>query len=128
MTEVSLVLDTAAVLAYANGTDDVGELMAEAADGGRGVLIPSTCLATAYHRVVGDGWRYLDILATLPQTVIAPLTGEQCSVLGGWARTLGLDTAHAAYEAAAHPIVPLMTSQRELVIRFLPKEWPIIGV
>jgi len=44
------------------------------------------------------------------------------------ARTLGLDTAHAAIEAAAHPVVPLMTSQRDLVSRFLPKEWPIIDV
>jgi hypothetical protein len=102
--------------------------MAEAADSGLGVLVPATCLATAYQQVADDGWAYLDILATLPQTVVAPLTAEHCAVLGDWSRTLGLDTAHAAFEAASHPVVPLMTDQRELVTRFLPKEWPIIDV
>jgi hypothetical protein len=48
--------------------------------------------------------------------------------LGGWARTLGLDTAHAAIEAATHDIVPLLTNKRDLVTRFLPKEWPIIDI
>jgi hypothetical protein len=56
------------------------------------------------------------------------LTREYCAVLGGWARTLGLATAHAAIEAAAHAVVPLITSQRDLVTRFLPKQWPIIDV
>jgi hypothetical protein len=128
VSEVFLVLDTAALLAYAYGTDDVGELMVEAADSGSDVLIPATCLASAYHKVFRDGWDYLDVLATLPQTVVAPLTAEQCAVVGGWARTLGLDTAHAAFEAAAHPVVPLMTDRRELAARFLPKGWPIIDV
>ena len=34
----------------------------------------------------------------------------------------------AAIEAAARPVVTLMTSQRGLVTQFLPKEWPIIDV
>jgi hypothetical protein len=123
-----LVLDTAALLAYAEGTDRVGDRLAAVADRGESVLIPATCLASAYQQVTNDGWDYLDVIANLEHSVVAPLTHEHCAVLGGWARTLGLDTAHAAIEAAAHAVVPLMTSQRDLVTRFLPKDWPIIDV
>jgi len=123
-----LVLDTAALLAYAEGTDRVGDRLAAVADRGECVLIPATCLASAYQQVVNDGWNYLDMIATLEHAVVAPLTHEHCAVLGGWARTLGLDTAHAAIEAATHGIVPLMTSRRDLVTTFLPQGWPIIDV
>jgi len=128
VSEVGLVLDTAALLAYANSDDHVGGLIAKYADRGRAVLIPAACLATAYRDVNADGWPLLDIITNLPHSIVSPLEGEDCPVLGGWARTLGLDTAHAAIEAAAHPVVPLMTSQRDLVSQFLPKEWPIIDV
>lgn len=123
-----LVLDTAALLAYAAGTGMVGGRVAVVADRGETVVIPATCLACAYQRVTSDGWDYLDVISNLEHTVVVPLVHDHCAVLGGWARTLGLDTAHAAIEAATHAIVPLMTSQRDLVTRFLPKDWPIIDV
>ena len=126
--EPGLVLDTAALLAYAEGADRVGDRLAAMADNGETALIPATCLASAYQRVSSDGWDYLDVIAGLDHVVIAPLTEEHCAVLGGWARVLGLDTAHAAIEAATHAIVPLMTDRRDQVIRFLPKDWPIIDV
>ncbi len=128
MPVVGVVLDTAALLAYANGDERVGEQVAMVADYGRVALIPATCLASAYRDVVNDGWNLLDLLVNHEHTLVSPLEGDDCPVLGGWARTLGLDTAHAAIEAAAHPVVPLMTSQRDLLSQFLPKEWPIIGV
>jgi hypothetical protein len=115
-----LVLDTDAILAYVEGTEAVGEHLASAADHGYAVLIPATCLAAAYQRVENEGWNYLDVLASLDHALVAPLTHEQCPVLGRWARNLGLDTAHAAIEAASNPVVPLMTSRRDLVTRFLP--------
>jgi hypothetical protein len=123
-----LILDTDAILAYGDGTSGVGEHLASVADHGYAVLIPAICLATAYQRAQNDEWHYLDVLTSLDRAVVAPLTQEQCPVLGGWARTLGLDTAHAAIEAASNPIVPLMTSHRSLVTRFLPRERPIIDV
>ena len=95
---------------------------------GYAVLIPAACLASAYRDVDAGGWHLLDVITNLQHTIVSPLEGDDCPVLGGWARTLGLDTAHAAIEAAAHPVVPLMTSQRDLVSKFLPKEWPIIDV
>jgi hypothetical protein len=123
-----LVLDTAALLAYADRAERIGRFVAAVADRGESLLIPATCLATAYQRVTSDGWDYLDVIANLTHAVVAPLTGEHCAVLGGWARTLGLDSAHAAIEAAAHAVVPLMTAQRDLITGFLPKDWPIIDV
>ena len=68
------------------------------------------------------------VTASLEHVVVSPLEREHCAFLGGWARTLGLATADAAIEAATHAITPLMTSQRDLVTQFLPKEWPIIDV
>ncbi len=126
--DVGLVLDTAALLAYANNDRSVGVTVAKLADRGGVALIPATCLATAYRDVESDGWALLDLISNLDHTVVSPLEVDDCPVLGGWARTLGLDTAHAAIEAAAHPVVTLMTSQRLLVTQFLPMEWPIIDV
>lgn len=128
MTDVGLVLDTAALLAYVRGDDRVGDVLVALADRGATVLIPATCLAQAYQRVDRAGWDHLDLIANLDHTVVSPLVQEQCAVAGGWARTLGLDTAHAALEAATHAVVPLMTDQRDRITRFLPKEWPILDV
>jgi hypothetical protein len=125
---VGVVLDTAALLAYAKGSIRVGQHLAVVADKGEAVLIPATCLASAYRDVAGTGWDLLDLIANLDHAVVSPLERDHCAVLGAWARVLGLDTAQATIEAATHAIVPLMTSQRDLVTQFLPKEWPIIDV
>ena len=77
---------------------------------------------------INDGSEFLDLIANLEHAAVSPLEREHCAVLGGWARTLGLATAHAAIEAATHSITPLMTSKRDLVTQFLPKEWPIIDI
>jgi hypothetical protein len=123
-----IILDTAALLAYADGSLRVGEIVALLADRGESVVIPAACLATAYRDVEGDGASLLDLIATLEHAVVAPLTREHCAVAGGWARILGLDTAQAAIEAANNPVTPLMTEHRSLVTRFLPKTWPIVDV
>jgi hypothetical protein len=128
MSDVGLVLDTGALLAYARGNNRVGDVLMALADRGDTVLIPATCLAHAYQRVDGPGWDYLDLIANLHHTVVAPLVQDQCAIAGGWARTLGLDTAHAAIEAATHAVVPLMTDRRDLVTQFLREEWPILDV
>jgi hypothetical protein len=126
--ELGLVLDTDALLVYSAGSERVGFAMSRAADAGQSVLVPATCLAAAYRDAPAVSVPYLDILASLPYVVVAPLEHDHCSVLGGWAQSLGLDLAHAAIETAAHPIVRLMTAHRKLVTEFLPKEWPIIDV
>ena len=123
-----MILDTGALLAYASGPSEVGEYLVEVADRGQVALIPATCLAIAYRDANSDGAELLDLIANLEHAVVSPLEREHCAVLGGWARTLGLATAHAAIEAATHSITPLMTSKRDLVTQFLPKEWPIIDI
>lgn len=123
-----IVLDTAALLAYAAGDLKVGEIVALLADRGETVVIPAACLATAYRDVHAEGSSLLDLIVGLDHALVAPLTREHCAVAGGWSRILGLDTAQAAIEAANNPVTPLMTEHRSLVIRFLPKAWPIVDV
>lgn len=128
MRPVGLVLDTAALVACANRDHRVGEHLAAVADRGMTVLIPAACLAAAYRDSADGGWDLLDLIGTLDHAVVSPLERGHCAVLGGWARTLGLDTAQAAIEAVTHGVAPLMTGQRDAVTRFLPKEWPIVDV
>jgi hypothetical protein len=125
---IGLVIDTAALLAYSEANTRVGEVVAAVADRGETIVIPSTCLATAYERVPSPGENLLDVMATLPHALVAPLEWDHCAVVGGWARTLGLDTAHAAVEAATHGVVPIMTGQRVLLRQILPSDWPIIDI
>lgn len=128
MEPVGVVLDTAALLAYASGSSRVGAVLVEIADRGESVLIPATCLAAAYRDVSNNGSDLLDVIAVLDHVVVAPLERGHCAVLGGWARTLGLDTAQVAVEAATHGVVPVLTNQRDLLIKFLPSEWPMLDI
>jgi hypothetical protein len=127
MRKVAVVLDTAALVEYAHGNDSIGEYLAFTADEGDVALIPATCLASAYRDVNAAGADLLDVVSGLRHVVVAPLDVDHCAVLGGWARTLGLDTAHAAIEAAS-AMTTLITRERELVARFLAPEWPIIDI
>jgi hypothetical protein len=128
MTEVDSILDADALLGFASGSQIVGARIAHAAGIGLQVLVPATSLAEAYRRVDSNGFRYLDIVATLPNVVVAPLDRELSLFVGGWARTLGLELAHAAVEASSHPSAFIVTGRRELLGEHLPKEWPIVDV
>ena len=99
-----------------------------AATRGEAALVPATCLASAYRDVDRAGWDLLDILAGLAHAVVSPLEIEDCAVLGSWARTLGLDTAHAAIASARHAVTPLMTDKRSLVSTVLVDAWPIVDI
>jgi hypothetical protein len=127
MSEAGIVLETSAVLGYADGVITVGARIRKAADEARSVVVPALCLAEAYRQTDGDGWHLLDVLATHPHVVVAPVERDMCGVLGGWTRTLqAMDVAQAIIEAASRPIVPIMTDKRALVTQFLPAEWPIV--
>jgi hypothetical protein len=125
---VGVVLDTPALLAYSTGAETVGEQIATMADLERRVLVPALCLATAYQHVTSEGWPVLDVLVDLPQVHVTPVEADMCAVLGGWARTLGLDLAHAAMEAAQHAVVPIVTNRGRVVTRILAQDWPIIDL
>lgn len=129
MTDPALVLDTDAVLAYTHGSLRVGSRVAQVTNEARNVLIPVLCMAEAYRRATSDEWDYLELLWTVPGVVVTQVKPGDAQVLGGHARKLGSKhLAHAVIEAAAYPVTPIMTSQRERVTQILPKEWPIIDL
>jgi hypothetical protein len=129
MNEPALVLDTDAVLAYAHGSFDVGGRISRAADAGDFVIVPALCLAEAYRRADSDTWHYLDVLSNLEATVVIPVEPDDPPFLGGHARALGsMHLAHAVIEAAAHPITPILTAERDRVGQILAKDWPIFDL
>ncbi|MET8090363.1 hypothetical protein [Micromonospora sp. NPDC005220] len=130
MIAFGLALDTTALLSYSSGAKDVGKRIAEAADYNRDVLVPALCLAGAHERATAEQWEMLELLGALPQVQITPVEPEMCSYLGGWSRRMNgrMDLAQLAMDAAAHPLVPIMTDRRELLGEVLPKEWPIIDL
>jgi hypothetical protein len=129
MTAAGLVLDTDAMLAYARGSLVVGAAIAKTTATARHVLVPVLCLAEAYRRATSEEWDYLELLWTVPGVEVSRVEPGDAQFLGGHARTLGSKhLAHAVIEAAAHPVTPIMTSQRERVTQVLAKEWPIIDL
>jgi hypothetical protein len=104
---VALVLDTAAVAAFAGGKDlSVGEILGEIADEQALALVPVTALALAYADL-GDATQQamLTLLAERTPTVtVAELPANEARVVGAYAARLGgrLALAHAVREAERH--------------------------
>jgi hypothetical protein len=129
MTDAGLVLDTDSVLAYTRGSLVVGATISTMTAMARDVLVPALCLAEAYRRATSEEWDYLELLWTVPGIVVTPVHPRDAPFLAGHARKLGSKhLAHAVIEAASHPIVPIMTSQRERVSQVLANQWPIIDL
>lgn len=129
MTEnAGLVLDTPAIVAYSRGVPLVGGHVADMADRGLEVLIPALCLATAYRDVDSQGWPMIDILVDLPHVDVSPVEVAMCAVMGGWARTIGMDLAQAMIESTTRTTVPILTDRRKQITTIFAKEWPIIDL
>lgn len=129
MSPTNLVLDSAAIAAFARGSLRVGEYIAKAADQGGEIVAPVLCLAEAYRIAVGLEHDYLAALAAHPHVTVAPVEEADYWVIGGWSRKIGsLHLAQAAAETAARPTIALLTADRERVTEHLPKEWPIIDL
>lgn len=93
-----LVLDTSAVVAYATGSVDVGEPMAEVGDAGGVVLIPVVCLVEASRKVDPA---MLHLLVEHPACELAPLTADEWPMAATTTRILGrLDLAVSLMAAA----------------------------
>ncbi len=92
-----LVLDTSAITAFAVGSIDVGEPIAEVhSDGGR-VVVPVVCLIEAARQVGDDMPR---LLIDNPACEVAPLTEELWAAVTAGVRILGrLDLAMALLAA-----------------------------
>ncbi len=127
MKSPGLVLDADAVLAYAQGDAGVGDWIARRADTGESVLVPVLCLAEAYRQAPQDHVM-LDLIQSLDNVVVTSAERDMAAVMGGFSRSLGrMDLAQVVITAAEHT-VQILTSQRGLVTKFLPEEWPIIDL
>ncbi len=99
MTEAGLVLETSAVVAYAEGNFSVGMKIAEVADRRLEIILPAVCLAEAYQQTGKNNSNYLDLLAELGNVTVTPVEHDMCNVLGGWTRIMEtMGTAQAAME------------------------------
>jgi hypothetical protein len=126
--QASVVLDDGAIQAYVDGRGGVGELLARVSDRGEAAVVPVLCLAEGYRRASPEDALVLDLLASLPSAVVAPVRVDDAAILGGWTRTLGRSAlAHAVLEAATHHAT-LVTDDAETAYLILPKGWPIIEV
>ena len=112
-TEVRAVLDTTAILSYAQGHVHVGELLVDIADEGAYVALPSVALLAAHAELLGDraARARLGLLSALP--AVLPLAlghAEAADVATLVALAAGdLGRAHAAWAALAHAAYFLTT-------------------
>jgi hypothetical protein len=127
------VLDTGALLAYANGVDAVGEVVVDASDVGGSVAVPLVCLIEAYGLLRHDEH---DLLRTLRlnravRTDVPGLAldrGDDCALIGGMARHTGrLGAGHAAFAALVNA-AGVVTSRPDQIRAVLGERWEIIKV
>ena len=94
----ALILDTSAIVAFAGGSVDVGEPMAEVRDADGVVIVPVVCLVEA-SRTVDDGM--LRVLVDNPVCELIPFTGDRWPMATTTTRTLGrLDRLFALIAAS----------------------------
>jgi len=74
------ILDTGAVMAYAHGTDQVGAVLADAADATMTVTIPGTCLLEAYSLLDAAEHDLLRILLDHPAITVSWPAGRRPAV------------------------------------------------
>jgi hypothetical protein len=107
-----LVLDDTTIRAYAHGSVDVGELIAELADEHAGFAVPQLCLVEAATRLGPARWRELDLLTGLSHCDVVDWPGHWRDVAaaarvteGGLLRAVPLLVAVArrAYLLTADP-------------------------
>jgi hypothetical protein len=136
VTDIAVVFDTSALLAYVDGHVAVGELIAEVADEDRRVSIPATCLAQARATVDDDLAAAHLLLLTAPPTIaVEPLgaawpdTAESTWRVGEFARGADRDIAvgHAVYAAIDHR-AHLATMVPSVFAAILPADWSILDL
>lgn len=128
MSSPGLVIDTDSLLAYTRGIPDVGELIAARSDADEVVLVPVLCLAQAYRSVTSDDHVLLDVIQGVPNVRVTPVEPDMAVFLGGFSRSLErMDLAQVVITAAQHG-ARVLTSERKLISRFLPSEWPIVDL
>jgi len=141
VSEIAVVYDGSALLAYAHGQIGAAELISEINAEGRHVGVPSTCLAGALA-VLTDEWDVTQLMR-LVQTktmVILPLGGaddggddgaaaERLRQVGEFTRLAhgDLTVGHAVAAALAHEAYYVTANPRRAADA-LPPSWPVLDL
>jgi predicted nucleic acid-binding protein len=126
---VAAVLDTSAVLAYADGQVAVGELLTMIAEEGRLAAVPASCLVAARAAVTDDfGVEQLVRLTRADAVAVLPLSADEALEVGRLARSAGdAGAGHAAHAAFMHGAY-FATTQPKVVVGFLPAGWGVLDL
>ncbi|MEE6259929.1 hypothetical protein [Plantactinospora sonchi] len=123
---IRLVLDTSAIIAYANTSIAVGETIAEVVDEGGRFAVPVACLAEASRLVPEDRAAGVLLLVEHPCAYVTPIGATDWQVLAEWTRILGrLDAASALIEAIDWTAYVLTGEPK---VYGSPDEMPIIPI
>ena len=126
---IRLILDTSAVLAYAAGSIDLGETIAEVVDEGGRFGASAVCLAEAVRLVDNDQGLGVPLLSQHPRFVPLSALAEDWDRVGYWARELGqVDKATTVVEVLDRPDGCLVTAEPGPYDIKALDDLPIIGV
>jgi hypothetical protein len=121
-----VVLDTTAIAAYARGTVDVGEVIAEVAMEGATFGLPVACLAEAVSEKGVDVGR-LAVLARHASSAIVPLEASIWQPLAATMNVLGPLARASAFLAANHHDAWILTAEPS-AYRGLGDDPPVIPI
>jgi hypothetical protein len=131
----ALVLDTGAVMAFADGVEAVGTALADAVDTQTLVALPLICVIEAYSLLDHEHHDLVRVLRSNPAIrVVVPysdVTGgglDDCPTIGDMARRAGrLGAGHAAFAALVNAAA-VVTSRADQVHAVLGADWPVLEV
>lgn len=111
MSDIRIILDTSAVLAYGAGSIGVGEVIAEVADEAARFAVPLPCLIEAGRRASAQGLPAMYVLETHQHGVILPDEAASWRVLAGLARVLSRSDLASALLAAQRQGAYVLTGE-----------------
>jgi hypothetical protein len=126
------VLDTGALVGFAHGAEQVGQIIADAADVEAHIAVPVVCLLETYrvldhteHDLIGP-LRANPVVVTIP--VITDPSMDTAPTIGAMARYTGsLGAAHTVYTALT-AAAGIVTSRPDRIRAVLGDEWHIAEV
>ncbi|MEV6491583.1 non-homologous end-joining DNA ligase [Actinoplanes sp. NPDC051633] len=133
MTDIAVVFDASALIAYAHGQIAAAELISEINAEGRHVGVPSTCLTTALAALT-DEWDITQLMRLMSTRtmVILPLGGQDPDELRQVSEftrlaECDLNVGHAVASALAHRAFYVTDNPKPAEVA-LPPSWPVLDL